>query len=152
MRSAGMPIDELPGPPVFPIPGTPRERAKTGKQMVKAGYLGEKTGPPSKDPADVRLLLDAVAAGLDAGQAQRPGTIQWDFSDAEPWHVVVANGDTRAERGPAPQPTVRFRARFEDFVDIAAGREDPMRMVARGRLRPRGDLRWLFRSRAMFPA
>ncbi len=152
MRMAGMPIDELPGPPVFPIPGTPRERAATGKKMVKAGYLGEKTGPPSKDPADMRLLLEAMAAGLDAGRAHRPGTIQWDFSDAEPWHVVVANGDTRAERGPTPDPTVRFRARFEDFVDIAAGREDPLRLVARGRLRPRGDLRWLFRSRGMFPA
>jgi hypothetical protein len=151
LRTAGLAIDELPGPPVFPVDGSPRERAARGKRLVRAGYLGEKVGPPSKDPDDVRLLLESVAAGLDAGRAAEPGTFQWDFSDAEPWHVVVANGDTRAERGPAPAPRVRFRARFEDFVDIVAGRQDPLRLVARGRLRPRGDLRWLWRSRGMFP-
>jgi hypothetical protein len=40
---------------------------------------------------------------------------------------------------------------FEDFVDIAAGREDPKRLAVRGRLRPQGDLRWLWRSRRMLP-
>ena len=65
MRTAGMPIEDLPGPPVFPIPGTPRERAVTGKRMVRAGYLGEKVGPPSTEREDMRLLFDAVAAGLD---------------------------------------------------------------------------------------
>ena len=63
---------------------------------------GEKVGPPSTEREDMRLLFDAVAAGLDVSQAPEPGTIQWDFPDAEPWHVVVANGSTRAEPGRAP--------------------------------------------------
>ena len=100
MRSAGMPIEELPGPPVFPVPGTPRERAERGHKMVRAGYLGEKVGPPSTDPADMRLLFETIAGGLDSSAASEPGAIQWDFPDAEPWHVVVANGDTRARAGP----------------------------------------------------
>ena len=152
MRSAGMPIDDLPGPPVFPVPGTPRERSQRGRRMVRAGYLGEKVGPPSTDPDDMGVLFQVVAAALQADRASEPGTIQWDFPDAEPWHVVVANGNTRAERGTADAPRVRLRTSFEDFVDVIAGREDPKRLVARRRLRPSGDLRWLWRSRGMFPA
>jgi hypothetical protein len=152
MRSAGMPIDELPGPPVFPVPGTPRERAERGYRMVRAGYLGEKNGPPSRDPDDMRILFETVAGSLESGRAHEPGTIQWSFPDADPWHIVVANGDTRAAPGRADGARVTLQASFEDFVDVIAGRQDPRRLVARGRLRPRGDLRWLWRSRRMFPA
>jgi hypothetical protein len=152
MRMAGLPIEELPGPPVFPVPGTPRERAERGHQMVRAGYLGEKAGPPSTTPEDMRLLFDTLAGGLDGSAAAEPGAIQWDFGDADSWHVLVANGDTRAQPGRLDSPRVVFRAkRFEDFVDVFARRQDPMLQVARGRLRPKGDLRWLFKSRGMFP-
>jgi len=152
MRMAGMPIEELPGPPVFPVPGTPRERSQRGRRMVRAGYLGEKLGPPSTDSDDMGVFFEVVAAALQADRASEPGTIQWNFPDAEPWHVVVANGATRAQRGTADAPRVRLQTSFEDFVDVIARREDPKRLVARGRLRPRGDLRWLWRSRGMFPA
>jgi hypothetical protein len=151
MRSAGMPIEELPGPPVFPVPGTPRERAQRGHAMVRAGYLGKKDGPPSTDPDDVALLFDTVAGAFDAGAAAESGTIQWDFTDNEPWHVVVANGDTHAQRGAAADPRVRLRIGFEDFVDMVAGRKDSTQLAVRGRLRPKGDLRWLWRSRKMLP-
>jgi hypothetical protein len=97
------------------------------------------------------MLFESVASGLDTGAARAPGSIQWDFRDMEPWHVVVANGSTEAGRGAIDDPTVRFQVAFEDFVDIVAGREDPRKLMLRGRFRPRGDLRWLFRSRKMFP-
>jgi hypothetical protein len=152
MRSAGLPIEELPGPPVFPVPGTPRERAARGKKLIKAGYLGEKVGPPSKNPDDMETLFESVAAGFDTSAAPNGGgVIQWDFADAEPWHVVVANGATRHVQGRAESPTVTFRARFEDFVDVVAGRRDPRRLVATGRLRLRGNYLWLWRAREMFP-
>jgi hypothetical protein len=152
LRSAGMPLEELPGPPVMPMEGTARERAVHGKALCKAGYLGEKTGPASRDPEHVALLFQSVASGLDAAAARSPGAIQWDFLDLEPWHVVVANGSTHAARGPADDPTVRFQVAFQDWVDVVAGRTDPRRLMLRGKLRPRGDLRWLFNSRKMFPA
>ncbi|MBA2793237.1 MAG: ribonucleotide-diphosphate reductase subunit beta, partial [Thermoleophilaceae bacterium] len=44
LRSAGMPLDELPGPSVFPVLGTPRERAERAKRLLRCGYIGEKTG------------------------------------------------------------------------------------------------------------
>jgi hypothetical protein len=152
LRSAGMPLEELPGPPVMPLGGSPRERAVRGRALSKAGYLGEKTGPPSRDPKLVQMLFESVAGGLDIDAARGPGSIQWDFFDLEPWHVTVANGSTRAARGAVDNPTVRFEVAFEDFVDIVAGRRDPRKLMLRGRFRPRGDLRWLFKSRKMFPA
>ncbi|MFL5869092.1 MAG: ribonucleotide-diphosphate reductase subunit beta [Thermoleophilaceae bacterium] len=152
LRSAGLPIDDLPGPPVFPVPGTPRERAIRGKRLIKAGYLGEKTGPPSKDEGDMEVLFESVASGFDTEAAPNGGgVLQWEFADAEPWHVVVANGATRHVRGRVESPTVTFRSRFEDFVDVVAGREDPRRLFATRRLKLRGNYIWLWRARGMFP-
>jgi len=152
LRAAGMPLEDLPGPPPFPVEGTPRERAERSKRLLQAGYIGEKTGPPSRGPEDVRLLFGSVAAGLDSAAAAEPGAIQWEFDDAEPWHVVVANGSTRAAMGRADSPRLTLTTSFEDFVDVVANRQDPRRLLARGRLRARGDLRWVWKSRRMFPA
>jgi len=151
LRSAGMPLDELPGPSVFPVLGNPRERAERAKRLLLCGYIGEKTGPPSTDHDDMRLLFETVATGLDSAAAAEPGVIQWDLTDAEPWHIAVANGSTQARPGRVEDPRLSLRASFEDLVDLVGGRKDARRLVATGRLRPRGDLRWAWRSRAMFP-
>src|SRR2546421_7459214 len=57
MRSAGLPLDELPGPPPVPRGLSPRERAERGLAMVRAGYLGEKTGPPDRDPDELAVAV-----------------------------------------------------------------------------------------------
>ena len=153
MRSAGMPIEDLPGPPVFPVPGTPRERSQRGRQMVRAGYLGEKVGPPSTDPDDMRLFFEVggrrrCRPSAPASRARSSGTSPTPSRGT--WWWPTATPAPSAER-----PTRRacaLRTSFEDFVDVIARREDPKRLVARGRLRPRGDLRWLWRRRGMFPA
>ena len=52
MRSAGMPLAELPGPPVF-VPGIPpEERVRLGQTLVKNRVFGEKLGPPHERPRD----------------------------------------------------------------------------------------------------
>ena len=151
LRSAGMPLEELPGPPVFPVLGTPQERAVRTKRLLKAGYIGEKVGPPSLGAGDVEAFFESVAWALDSAAVAEPGAIQWDFKDADPWYVVVANGSTRAERGRADSPRLTLKTSFEDFVDVAANRQDPRRLLATGRMRARGDLRWVWKSRRMFP-
>ena len=42
LRSAGMPIEELPGPPIVPADLTPRETATRGPLLTQAGLLGER--------------------------------------------------------------------------------------------------------------
>jgi ribonucleotide reductase beta subunit family protein with ferritin-like domain len=152
LRSAGLPMDELPGPPIFSPGMAPMERAKLGQRLVYGGILGEKTGPPRRDPDTMQAIFQMLLGGLDQrGVPSEPGTIQWDFADAEPWHLVVANGDTRVEPGRVEAPTVTISCRYEDWADLLGGREHPLKLAALRRLRPSGDLRWLWRARAMFP-
>ena len=50
LRSAGLPIEELPGPPIFSPGMSIQERSDNAMRLVWAGTLGEKTGPPKRDP------------------------------------------------------------------------------------------------------
>ena len=122
MRTAGMPLDELPGPPPFPVDMTPRERAEHGVRLLEAGILGEKTGPPARD-----------------------------FKDAPPWHLRIDNGNSAAQEGRVENPDLTLRSSFEDWVDIVSRRQDPRFAIARGKLRPRGSLRQLWRMQKLFP-
>jgi putative sterol carrier protein len=74
----------------------------------------------------------------------RPGTtIEWDFADAAPWHVVLDNGGSRAVAGRAAHADVTLRVRFDDWADVMAGRADPRALMLRRRLRPKGSPRVL---------
>src|SRR3712207_4826320 len=146
MRSAGMPLEDLPGPPPIPTSMTPRERAERAIAMLQAGYLGEKNGPPQKDPEKVGLLFDLISRSVDKSAAPAGGaTIAWDFPDAEPWFIRIDNGSTSAQQGRLENADLVLRCRFEDWVDIVAGRRDPKIAMATGKLRPKGSVRLLLR-------
>jgi hypothetical protein len=150
LRSAGVPFESLPGAPVVPLDMKPRERAERAIKLVRAGIFGEKTGPPQRDPETVGLLFDFISRVVDGEAAPNGGTtIQWDFSDTEPWHLVVDNGSTRAVRGRVEEPDLTLRCGFETWADVVAGREDPRVAMAKLKLRPRGDLRVLLRMQKM---
>jgi ribonucleotide reductase beta subunit family protein with ferritin-like domain len=152
LRSAGIPMEDLPGPPVFSPDLEPRGRAELGQQLVYGGILGEKTGPPRRDPVTMAAVFQMIRGGLDEREAPgEPGTIQWEFSDADPWHLVVANGSTHAAPGLAERPRVTIECRYEDWTDLLGGRVNGLKLAATRRLRPRGDLRWLWSARRMFP-
>jgi Ribonucleotide reductase, small chain/SCP-2 sterol transfer family len=152
LRSAGLPIEDLPGPPIFSTDLEPIERARMGQRLVWGGILGEKTGPPKSDPETMAALFQLMVGGLDHEYPpRRPGTIQWEFPDAAPWHLVVANGDTRVQPGIADSPTVTLKCRYEDWADLIGGRQNGLRLTATRRLRPSGDLLWLWSARRMFP-
>jgi len=152
-RAAGMPIETLPGPQIMPMDLPPRERALRGLGMLRAGYLGEPNGPPRRDPEAMAMLFDSIRRQVDPRHVPAaPLTLQWEFPDAEPWHVRIDNGSTAAAPGRAPAVDVELRCRFDDFVDVVAGRLDPRRAVVTGRLRPRGKPRALWRARGLFTA
>jgi hypothetical protein len=151
LRAAGMPIESLPGPVAYPYELEPAERARRMVAMLQAGLLGEGNGPPPRDPATMALLFDMLRRGVDPRVTlPAPLTLQWDFPDAEPWHLRVDNGDSAAQPGFADAPDVTYKVRYEDFVDVFAGRLDPRRAVLTGKLRPRGSVKALWVSRKLF--
>ena len=151
LRSAGLPLEELPGPSVFPLEMSARERGEYGLAMLRAGFLGPPNGAAPRDPAAMELLFGSVARAVDHRTAPAgPFVVQWEFPDAEPWHVRVENGSTAAGAGRARHVDLELRVRFEDWVDIVAGRLDPRRALATGRLRPHGSPRALWAARGLF--
>jgi hypothetical protein len=151
LRAAGLPLESLPGPSVFPLEMSAAERAEYGLAMLRAGFIGPPNGTPPRDPAAMELLFSSIARAVDQRSAPAgPFVVQWEFPDAEPWHLTVANGSTAATPGRAPHPDLEVCVRFEDWVDVVAGRLDPRRALVTGKLRPHGSPRALWAARGLF--
>ena len=128
-----------------------QERAERALAMLRAGYLGEKNGGAARDPRSMALLFDSIRRAVDPRTAPDvPMTLQWEFPDAEPWHLRLDNGSTAAAPGRAPAPDVELRVAFDDWVDLTAGRLDPKKAVATRRLKVKGSPRALWRARGVF--
>jgi hypothetical protein len=148
LRAVGLPLDDIARFPL-PIDLPPRERAERGIKLMKARLLGPKDGPISQDPEAVEILFDSMRRVADVDAVPSGTVLQWDFPDAEPWHMTF-NGEVRAERGRAPHPSLTLRMSWEDFADVSADRADPLKLMLRRRIRPRGDLRLLPRLPGVF--
>ena len=56
----------------------------------------------------MELLFDSLRRGVDLRRAPAgPLTLQWDFPDAEPWHLRVDNGSTAVAPGSVGPPRAR---------------------------------------------
>jgi hypothetical protein len=142
LRSAGLPIETLPGPPLLPSGLSPLEVSQRGRTLAQAGVLGVREGPTKRDPETLALLFDTIRRQVNPGHGlKRPTTFQWEFTDPDvpAWHLTVNNGSSAVEQGKAPSPDLRLRVAYQDWVDIVGQRLDPLRAMATGRLRPRGN-------------
>lgn len=147
LRAAGLRPERMRVGLPFDLP--PEERARRGLALLRAGYLGESNGPARLDPAVTEILFDGLRRQIDLSAAEG-ATILWDFTDAEPWHLRVQGGRAAIGQGRVEDPDLRLRCRFQDWVDVTAGRTDPLRAVLTGRIRPSGRLRMLLRSPRLF--
>jgi hypothetical protein len=154
LRSAGLAVDTLPGPPLLPPGLSPIETTQRGRALAKAGLIGVREGPTARDPETVALMFDTLRRQVSPDHGfPRSTTFQWEFSDPDvaTWHLTVANGSSVAEPGEALSPDVRLRLSFQDWADIFGDRLDPLRAIATGRLRPRGNPLALARLAKLFP-
>ena len=154
LRSAGIPIEHLPGPEVMPLDLSPTERTRRGHALARGNILGVYTGPASHDPELVESFFDFVRRSVNPDHGlRRPLTLQWDFTDADvdSWHIRVENGHSSATRGASPDADLRLETRWQDWVDVSAGRLDVRRAILTRRLRPHGDLRALAKLPRIFP-
>jgi ribonucleotide reductase beta subunit family protein with ferritin-like domain len=141
LRAIGLPIDTIPHFPL-PLDLPPRERGIRGITLMKHGYLGAKSNFKPSDEA-TSMLFEQMARSADPTAVPAGTTLQWDFSDSTPWHLVVDNGNTRAVQGMAAKPDLTFRTTLADWVDVTAGRVAPAKLMLTRKLRPKGDLRLL---------
>ena len=152
-KAAGLPVDSLPGPQVMPMDMPPRQRAERGLAMLRAGYLGEReragvarpagAGDAVRQRAPRRSTRAAsTARSRCSGSSPTPsrGTCAWTTA-RPPWRP-----------GGRQHVDLELRCRFDDWVDVIAGRLDPRKAVATGRLRPRGTPRALWRARGLISA
>jgi hypothetical protein len=154
LRSAGLPLEELPGPPVMPPGLSIEEVSRRGRELARAGVIGVRQGPTRRDPQTVELLFDTIRRQVNPKHGLRkPTTLQWDFTDADvpTWHLIVDNGSSRVEQGAALDPDVRLKVAYQDFVDIIGNRLNPMKAIATGKLRPRGNPLVLSKIGRIFP-
>jgi len=153
-RTIGYPTEEMP-PGVFPFaPGaSEREVAERQVKLMLAGVLGRPVGvEPDSSPEVQRLYFDLVTQSADPAAANGSRLVyQWRFSDADPWHLTIDNGSTRAEPGEAPDPTLTLETSWADWVAFGKPDANPMKMLLRRKVRPRGSIRELARMRRVFP-
>lgn len=145
LRSAGLPVEEL-GIATLPPDLSANERARRAVQLLEAGVLGPHTDDPPRDDDHMEAVFDALERSVNPDHGFRtPITLEWAFEDANPWHLVVTPTDARAQRGAAKSPTLTFRCRYADWIDVMAGHEELPRLIARRHVHPKG--RWLMLPR-----
>jgi ribonucleotide reductase beta subunit family protein with ferritin-like domain len=154
LRSAGLPIESLPGPALLPPGLTPLEISQRGRELAQAGVIGVREGPSARDPETLALMFDMIRRQVNPKHGlTRPTTFQWEFTDPDvpTWHLTVNNGSSVVEQGDAPKPDLRLRLSYQDWADIVGERVDPLRLIARGRLRPKGSPLALRKLAKVFP-
>ncbi len=151
-RTIGYPTEEMPAG-VFPFDpdASAEDVAKSQVKLMEAGILGPPDLTPEATPETQRIYFDVVKRAADPRAANgSPLVYQWRFTDADPWHVVIDNGSTRAEPGEAPNPTLTLEASWKDFVGMSKPDANPIKMVLTRRIRPRGSIREIARMRKVF--
>ncbi|HEY1450927.1 MAG TPA: SCP2 sterol-binding domain-containing protein, partial [Solirubrobacteraceae bacterium] len=154
LRSAGLPIEGLPGPKLLPDDLSPLELTQRGHALAKAGVIGVREGPSKRDPKTVEMLFDTIRRQVNPKHGlSRPTTFQWEFTDPDvpTWHLTVNNGSSTVAEGEAPKPDLRLQVSYQDWVDVIGERTDPVRLAVRGRLRPKGNPLALRKLAKVFP-
>jgi ribonucleotide reductase beta subunit family protein with ferritin-like domain/putative sterol carrier protein len=154
LRSAGLAAETLPGPALLPPGLSPLEVSQRGRALAKAGVIGVREGPSKRDPETLATLLEMIRRQVNPEHGlRRATTFQWEFTDPDvpTWHLTVENGSSTVAEGEAPDPDLRLRLSYQDWIDIVGERLDPRRALVTGRLRPRGNPLALGRLMKVFP-
>ncbi len=154
-RTIGYPTEEMP-PGVFPFDHemSEHEIATNQVKLLEAGVIGEPGAGRSPGPrrsCSGSSSTSSPAPPTPAPPTARRSSTSGASSDADPWHMVVDNGSTRAEPGEAPRANVTFETSWADWVLSTRPGMSPVRSILTGKIRPRGKVRELLRMRKVFP-
>jgi hypothetical protein len=117
------------------------ERARRAVLLVEAGVIGDDRREPELRHEIFEILFDGMKRSMDFELARSlEGPVEWIFTDAEPWHLVVADGHIEAKPGRAGNPALQLETSSAEFAKIAAGRSDPRWAVVKRQLKIHGPL------------
>ncbi|MBN8867892.1 MAG: ribonucleotide-diphosphate reductase subunit beta [Solirubrobacterales bacterium] len=153
-KTIGFPLEEMPAD-VWPFDHSmsPDEVASRQVKLLLAGVTGAPHPNPDSSPEIQDLLFDMTARRVDhAAAGPDRFVVEWDFTDASPWHVTVENGRAESRSGRAPQPDLTLRSSWSEWVGIALNDRNPLRSLLSRRLRTKGSPRALNTFRKVFPA
>ena len=117
------------------------ERARRLWVLIESGILGDDRREPEPTDEALEILFASMTKSIDLDVARSlKGPIEWRFTDADPWHIVVTNGHAEAKPGLAGTAALTFETTTSEWAKIAVERTRPVQSLARRRLRLRGSL------------
>ena len=120
----------------------------------QGGVLGEKTGPPLRDPETMAALFEMLRGGprqprrAARARARSSGTSPTPSRGTWSWRTATRG----CQPGRAGAPTVTHPVPLRGLGGRVRRPRAPAAAGRARRLRPSGDLRWLWRARRMFPS
>ena len=120
---------------------TYEERARRLWVLIESGVLGDDRRDPQPSPEALEFVFDGMTNLVDLEVARSlGGPIEWRFSDAEPWHLVVTNGHAEAKQGGAGVAALTFETTTSEWAKLAVERTSPIKSVATRKLKLHGSL------------
>ncbi len=117
------------------------ERSRRVWVLIRSGILGDDEREPEVTPEALEIIFDGITRVVDLETARSiGGPIEWLFTDAEPWHLVVTNDHAEAKPGHAGEPALTLEISTADWARITVDRTDPRIALLRRRLKLRGNL------------
>jgi hypothetical protein len=116
------------------------ERASRLVTLVETNVLGDDTKEPKPNDDALEILFEGTTRAVDLDVATSlGGPIEWAFTDANPWHLVVTDGHALARRGRAGRPALQLETTASEWAKIAVGRGDARWALLKRRLRVHGN-------------
>jgi hypothetical protein len=124
------------------------EHAQNLWVFIRAGIVGDDRREPEVSREALELMFDGMTRAVDLDVARSlGGPVLWDFTDAEPWHLVVTNGHAEAKPGRVDDAALTLEVSAGDWAKISVERADPRMALLKRRLRLHGS----FGAKAKLP-
>lgn len=116
------------------------ERAQRLWVLIKAGVIGDDRVEPRLNDEALQILFEMMAAVVDPKVASSmKGPLQFDFTDAGPWHLQFNNGSASGGPGEAESPALRVEVAASDWAKLATQRLQPFKALATRKLKLHGS-------------
>ena len=100
--------------------------------------------------AELFSRMPSVFNAEKAGDME--ATVQFDLSgdDGGQWNVTVSGGTCTVAEGVVEEPTATIHMDATDYVDMIAGRLDPMMAFIQQKVKVEGDLNTVMKFQTVF--